>query len=141
LLRDSADEPNPTDQAAGGSHRIVSGGLMKVAVTEKSGISVVSVSGKMMGGPDTGELDEKLYSLLAKGNKNAVVDLLNCEWINSSGLSILIHHYKKFKDAGGELRLANLTDKIERIMVISRLTEVFSVHDTLEEAVAAAKGK
>ncbi len=112
---------------------------MKVTVSEKNGVSVVSVSGKMMGGPDTGELDEKLYALLAKGNKNAVVDLLNCEWINSSGLSILIHHYKKFKDAGGELRLANLTDKIERIMVISRLTEVFSVHDTLDDAVAAAR--
>ncbi len=35
--------------------------------------------------------------------------------------------------------LANLTDKIERIMVISRLTEVFSVHDTLDDAVAASK--
>ncbi len=112
---------------------------MKVTLSEKNGISVISVSGKMMGGPDTGELDEKLYSLLAKGQKNAIVDLQNCEWINSSGLSILIHHYKKFKDAGGELRLANLTDKIERIMVISRLTEVFSVHDTLDEAVAASK--
>jgi anti-sigma B factor antagonist len=112
---------------------------MKVAVSEKNGVSVISVSGKMMGGPDTGELDEKLYALLAKGQKSAIVDLQNCEWINSSGLSILIHHYKKFKDAGGELRLANLTDKIERIMVISRLTEVFSVHDSLDDAVAAAK--
>lgn len=112
---------------------------MKVSLSEKNGISVISVSGKMMGGPDTGELDEKLYALLAKGQKHAVVDLRNCEWINSSGLSILIHHYKKFKDAGGELRLANLTDKIERIMVISRLTEVFSVHDTLDDAVAASK--
>lgn len=112
---------------------------MKVSLSEKNGISVISVSGKMMGGPDTGELDEKLYALLAKGQKHAVVDLQNCEWINSSGLSILIHHYKKFKDAGGELRLANLTDKIERIMVISRLTEVFSVHDTLDDAVAASK--
>lgn len=114
---------------------------MKVAVSEKNGVSVISVSGKMMGGPDTGELDEKLYSLLGKGQKNAVVDLKNCEWINSSGLSILIHHYKKFKDAGGELRLANLTDKIERIMVISRLTEVFSVHNSLDEAVSAAAKK
>ncbi len=114
---------------------------MKVAVTEKSGISIVAVSGKMMGGPDTGELDEKLYSLLAQGKKSAIVNLQQCEWINSSGLSILIHHYKKFKDAGGELRLANLTDKIERIMVISRLTEVFSVHDSLDEAVAAAANK
>ena len=112
---------------------------MKVAVSEKNGVSIISVSGKMMGGPDTGELDEKLYALLAKGQKNAIVDLQSCEWINSSGLSILIHHYKKVRDAGGELRLANLTDKIERIMVISRLTEVFSVYDSLDEAVAASK--
>lgn len=112
---------------------------MKVSVSEKDGVSVVAVSGKMMGGPDTGELDEKLYSLLGKGARNAVVDLGECEWINSSGLSILIHHYKKFREAGGELRLANLTDKIERIMVISRLTEVFSVHDSLEDAIAAAR--
>ena len=114
---------------------------MKVSVSEQDGISVVGVSGKMMGGPDTGELDAQLYSLLGKGVKGAVVDLKNCEWINSSGLSILIHHYKKFRDSGGELFLANLTDKIERIMVISRLTEVFTVFDTLDEAVAAAKAK
>jgi anti-sigma B factor antagonist len=117
------------------------GGLMKVAVSEQNGISIISVSGKMMGGTDTGELDAQLYGLLGRGVKGAVVDLKNCEWINSSGLSILIHHYKKFRDAGGELFLANLTDKIERIMVISRLTEVFTVFDTLDDAVVAAKTK
>jgi anti-sigma B factor antagonist len=112
---------------------------MKVSASEREGVSIVSVSGKMMGGPDTGELDGKLYDLINKGSKRAVVDLSNCEWINSSGLSILIHHYKKFKDAGGELVLANLTDKIERIMVIARLTEVFSVYDSVDEAVKAGK--
>lgn len=112
---------------------------MKVSVSERDGVSIVTISGKMMGGPDTGELDEKLYALLGKANKNAIVDLAGCEWINSSGLSILIHHYKKFKEAGGELRLANLTDKIERIMVISRLTEVFTVYDSLEEGIQKSK--
>lgn len=110
---------------------------MKVTVTEKNGISVVAVAGKLMGGSDTGELDEKLYALLGKGSKKAVVDLAQCEWINSSGLSILIHHYKKFRDADGELRLANLTDKIERILVIARLTEVFKVYDNVDEAIAS----
>lgn len=112
---------------------------MKVAVEERDGVNVVSVSGKMMGGPDTGELDEKLYTILGKGNKQAVIDLAKCEWINSSGLSILIHHYKKFNEAGGELRLANLTSKIERILVISRLTEVFKSYDSLDEAIASFK--
>jgi anti-sigma B factor antagonist len=112
---------------------------MKVSVDQKDDIQVVSVSGKMMGGPDTGELDEKLYSILGKGHKQAVINLENCDWINSSGLSILIHHYKKFRDAGGELRLANLTNKIERILVISRLTEVFNTYDSVDEAVASFK--
>jgi anti-sigma B factor antagonist len=107
---------------------------MKVNITEQNGVAIISIQGKMMGGPDTGELDEKLYSLLGRGIKIAIVDLKGCEWINSSGLSILIHHYKKFRDAGGELKLANLTDKIERIMVISRLTEVFNVYESIEAA-------
>jgi anti-sigma B factor antagonist len=112
---------------------------MKVTVTEQNNIAVIAIQGKMMGGPDTGELDEKLYAMLGKGNKTTIVDLAGCEWINSSGLSILIHHYKKYRDAGGELKLANLTDKIERIMVISRLTEVFKVYDTLEAALKDSK--
>ncbi len=107
---------------------------MKLNISEQNGVAVIVIQGKMMGGPDTGELDERLYALLGKGTKNAIVDLSGCEWINSSGLSILIHHYKKFRDAGGELKLANLTDKIERIMVISRLTEVFKVYDSVEKA-------
>ena len=110
---------------------------MKLNTYEKDGIDVVEVKGQLMGGPDTGELDEKLYSIIGKEKKKAVVDLKDCDWINSSGLSILIHHYKKFKDSGGELKLANLTNKVERLLVISRLTEVFDVKDSVEEAIDA----
>jgi anti-sigma B factor antagonist len=112
---------------------------MKLNTYDKDGVFVVEVKGQLMGGPDTGELDEKLYSIIGKDVKKAVVDLKDCDWINSSGLSILIHHYKKFKDAGGELKLANLTNKVERIMVISRLTEVFDVRDSIEDAIKAFK--
>jgi anti-sigma B factor antagonist len=110
---------------------------MKVNAYQKDGIWVVEVKGQLMGGPDTGELDEKLYAIIGKGNKKAIVDLGGCDWINSSGLSILIHHYKKFKDSEGELKMANLTKKVERIMVIARLTEVFDVKDSVDEAIAA----
>ncbi len=112
---------------------------MKVNAYEEDGVWVVEVKGQLMGGPDTGELDEKLYAIIGKGSKKAIVDLGNCDWINSSGLSILIHHYKKFKDADGELKMANLTKKVERVMVIARLTEVFDVRDSVEDAIAAFK--
>jgi anti-sigma B factor antagonist len=114
---------------------------MKIVVTEKNGISVIAISGKILGGPDTGELDEKLYTFLAKGVNKACIDLAQCEWINASGLSILTHHYKKFRDAGGELVLACLKDKIERVLIISRLTEVFRTFDSVEKAVDDFTGK
>jgi len=110
---------------------------MKVSSYEKDGVWVVEIKGQLMGGPDTGELDDKLYSIIGQGCKKAVVDLGGCDWINSSGLSILIHHYKKYKDSDGELKMANLTKKVERILVIARLSEVFDVKDSVDEAIAA----
>ena len=110
---------------------------MKVKTWEKDGVSILEPHGKLMGGPDTGELDEKLYALLGRGAKNVIIDLGQTDWINSSGLSILIHHWKKFQDAGGSLRMANLTQKIQKIMVIAKLTTVFETFDTLDEALAS----
>ena len=112
---------------------------MKVKEYEKSGVTILEPKGKMMGGSDTGELDEKLYSLLGKGSKNVVIDLGATDWINSSGLSILIHHWKKYNDEGGHLRLANLTQKIEKILVISKLTSVFETYESLDDAIASFK--
>lgn len=112
---------------------------MKVKEYVKDGITVLEPKGKLMGGSDTGEIDEKLYTLLGKGSKDVVIDLGQTDWINSSGLSILIHHWKKYNDVGGHLRLANLTQKIEKILVISKLTSVFETYETLDDAIASFK--
>lgn len=113
---------------------------MKLKAYEKDGVAVLEPTGKLMGGSDTGELDERLYALLGRGQLKVVIDLGRTDWMNSSGIAILIHHWKKFKDAGGNLRLANLTKKIEKIMIIAKLTTVFDVHDSLEEAIQSFNG-
>jgi anti-sigma B factor antagonist len=113
---------------------------MKVKAYEKDGIAIIAPSGKLMGGADTGELDEKLYALLGKGQLRVIIDLASTDWMNSSGIAILIHHWKKYHDAGGQLKLANLTKKIEKIMVIAKLTTVFEVHDTLDDAIKSYRG-
>lgn len=112
---------------------------MKVRTYSKDGVEVLEPKGKFLGGTDTGELDEKLYSLLGKGVKAVVIDLGSTDWMNSSGIAILIHHYKKFRDQGGQLKLANLTKNIEKILVIAKLTSVFETYDSLDEAVASFK--
>lgn len=112
---------------------------MKFNHYEKNGIDVIEVKGKIMGGEDFTELDDKLYALIGKGRNRAVVDLSGCDWINSTGLGRLIHHATTFRDMKGELKLANLTEKIDKIITITRLSQVFDVADTVDEAIARFK--
>ena len=112
---------------------------MKVKAYEQDGIQIIEARGKFLGGADTGELDERLYALLGRQEKKVIIDLGKADWINSSGIAILIHHWKKFRDIGGSLRLARLTEKIEKILIISKLTTVFDTYDSLEEAIASFK--
>jgi anti-anti-sigma factor len=112
---------------------------MKIRTHSVDGVEVVEPRGKLLGGEDTGELDQRHYSLLGRDVTSVVVDLVHTDWMNSSGLAILLHHYKKFRDKGGNLVLANLTNKIERILVISRLALVFQSFDSVDEAVGSFK--
>lgn len=108
---------------------------MKFNHREQEGVDIIEIKGKIMGGDDFSGLDDKLYALLGKGRVKAVVDLSKCDWINSTGLGRLIHHSTTFKARGGELKLANLTQKIEQIITITRLSEVFDVTDSVDEAI------
>jgi len=112
---------------------------MKFNHYEKDGVDIIEIKGKIMGGDDFLPLDDKLYALIGKGRKKAIIDLAGCDWINSTGLGRLIHHSTTFKEKNGELKLANLTEKIDKIMTITRLTEVFDTADSIEDALASFK--
>ncbi len=112
---------------------------MKIKSYTKDDVVILELAGKLVGGRDVGELDEKFYSLLGKKQKKVILDLGKTDWIASSGISILIHHYTKFKEIGGNLKLANLTRKIQEIIVITKLTLIFEVYDTLETALDSFK--
>ena len=112
---------------------------MKINSYTKDDVVILEPRGKLIGGQDVGELDEKLYALLAKGQKKVIIDLGKTPWIYSSSICILIHHYIKFKEIGGSLKLANLTRKIQQIMAITKLILVFEVYDTLEAALDSFK--
>ena len=102
-----------------------------------NGVNVVEPHGKLMGGSDTDDLDNRLTRLLGQGAKRVVLDLGDTKWINSAGLGVLIHQWNAFHEAGAELRLANLTKKALDVLVISRLATVFSCYDSRDDAIAS----
>jgi len=102
-------------------------------------IVILSLKGNLMGEPDTTDLRDKIYSLLQDNFINIVLDLAKVKWVNSSGLGTLISSMTSIKNKGGELRLANVTDKVESLFVITQLIKVFKTYETVDRAVASFK--
>jgi anti-sigma B factor antagonist len=66
--------------------------------------------------------------------RQVIVDLEGLEFIDSSGLAALVRGRKHARHAGGDLLLAAPQRQVQRILAITRLTEVFSVHPCVEDA-------
>ena len=112
---------------------------MRLTDREQDGVVVLEPKGKIMGGPDASLLHDKLYEFIEKDKKRVVIDLSQVDWMNSTGLGILISGYTTLRNTDGELKLANVTDKIQSLLTITKLVTVFEAYDTVDEAVKSFK--
>lgn len=110
---------------------------MKINEKTVNGVVVLELSGKIMGGPDATLLNDKLHDLIEKGQTKIIADLQNVNWMNSSGLGILIGGLTTMRNSGGDLKLANITDRIQSLLMITKLLTVFESFDTIDKAVAS----
>lgn len=102
-------------------------------------VAVISLKGNLMGEPDTTEVRDKIYSLLQDEVKKIVLDLGKVKWVNSSGLGTLIAAMTSVKNKGGDMRLANVTEKLESLFMITQLIKVFKTYESVDRAVASYK--
>jgi len=110
---------------------------MKYTVTEKKGLVVLALSGKIMGGPEATEINDVINRLIDEKKNKIVIDLKNVELMNSSGLGILIGAVTLLKNNQGGLRLIQVPDKIQALLKSTKLNTVFEISNTFEEAVAS----
>jgi len=108
---------------------------MKLSDRELDGVVILEPKGKIMGGPDASLLHDKLHECIEQGKKSVVIDLARVDWMNSTGLGILISSYTTLRNNQGMLKLANVTDKIQSLLTITKLVTVFDTYDSVDEAV------
>jgi anti-sigma B factor antagonist len=106
-------------------------------VTEQNGIVIIALSGKIMGGPEAGQINEQINNFIDKGKIRIIIDLQNVEWMNSSGLGILIGVITTLKNNNGKLVVTNVSDRILNLLKITKLVSVFEIKDDLDSALAA----
>jgi anti-sigma B factor antagonist len=110
---------------------------MKFKTKELKGVTVIALAGNILGGPDATALNTHLHSLLTEQRVHIVIDLKAVDFINSSGLSILIGGLTAVRKTGGDLKLARASSKIENLLKMTKLLNVFELHKTVQNAVEA----
>jgi anti-anti-sigma factor len=110
---------------------------MKVRMGKSGDFSVIVVNGKMMGGLDAQELEGHLSEAL-QTEHSAVVDLSKCEWLSTTELGMLLYYYRQFGRENLEvyLVLSPTEGRLERLIMVTGLAEVFKIYKSLDEAIA-----
>ena len=107
---------------------------MKAKIYEQFNAAVIELKGKVEGGPFASEFKETLLDLVNKGKKNIIVDMSDIKFINSNGIGILVSGYTTVKNGGGELKLVNSSSKVNGVLSITKLNQVFKNYTSLDEA-------
>ncbi len=110
---------------------------MKIEEKIENHLAILKIAGNIMGDPESEELHEKVRSLIDDGIKQVVFNLQDVKWMNSAGLGILITCLATLKNNNGVLKLAEVTKKIESLLVITQLNRIFEIYDSVEKAVAS----
>jgi anti-sigma B factor antagonist len=112
---------------------------MEFTQAQHGSVTVIQLKGNLLGGPDAATLNKNLHALIGQGTHQVVIDLAGVEFMNSSGLGMLIGSASTMKSAGGALKLANVSKKILGLIKITKLTAVFETFDSVEAAVGSFK--
>jgi anti-sigma B factor antagonist len=110
---------------------------MNYELSEKGTIVILSLFGKIMGGPEATEINDRINQFIDEKKLKIVIDLQEVEWMNSSGLGILIGAVTLLKNNKGDLRLINVSERIRNLLKITKLETVLERCGSLEEAADA----
>jgi anti-sigma B factor antagonist len=83
------------------------------------------------------KLREQLVDLVNAGRYHLVVDMEGVEFLDSTGLGVLVGGLKRVRAHDGSLRLVCTQERILKVFRITGLTKVFPIHDTVSEALTA----
>ena len=109
---------------------------LKISNKTANGVMVVYCSGRIVFGEETASLRETVKNLLAE-NKQVVLNLGGVSYIDSGGLGTLVGLYTSARAAGGNVKLANLTQRVRDQLVLTKLVTVFEFYDSEEQAIAS----
>ncbi|HXG88800.1 MAG TPA: STAS domain-containing protein [Vicinamibacterales bacterium] len=108
---------------------------MNLSERKVGGVTVIDVSGKMAAGDGAGNLKDKVTSLVFQGEKNIILNVAELSYVDSSGLGEMVACHGTAIRGGGTVKIANMGKRLQDLMVMTKLLNVFEAHDSEDAAV------
>jgi anti-sigma B factor antagonist len=115
--------------------------MAELEVTERQAgdVTILDMNGSVRMGEGAIALRNSIRGLIDGGKKKILLNLGGVKNIDSSGIGELIANYTTISRDGGQLKLLNLTDKIQNLLVITKLLTVFDSYDNESDALNSFK--
>jgi anti-sigma B factor antagonist len=106
--------------------------------TKKVGsVCVLVPSGRIVIGEEVTALREKIKDLLAQGQKNILLNFSSVSYIDSTGVGALVGSFTTIRNQGGQMKLSNLSQRVQDILLVTKLLTVFDVYEKEEDGTAS----
>jgi anti-sigma B factor antagonist len=102
---------------------------MNITTREVSHVTIVDIKGRITLGDETERLRETVRNLISEGKKKIILNLADVDFIDSSGVGELVSSFTAVRNAGGDLKLLNLTKKVQDVLNVTKLYTVFDVKE------------
>ena len=107
---------------------------LEVKERQAGDVTILDMKGAVRIGEGSIELRDAIRRLAGEGKKKVLLNLAGVNYVDSSGIGELIANYTTISRQGGQLKLLNLTDRIQNLLVITKLLTVFDAYDNEAEA-------
>jgi anti-sigma B factor antagonist len=102
-------------------------------------VVILDLSGRITMGEGALVLRNNIQKLLADGDRKVLLNLSDVNYIDSSGLGELVTSFTTVRNQGGELKLLNLTRRVQDLLQITKLLTVFEAFNSEAEALKTLK--
>lgn len=106
--------------------------MFEVKILENSKYLWVELKGKLMTEENGGEMFNLICDKLSENRSIVILNLLNLEYINSSGFNNILKILTKSRNLGGDSILCNLNSVIEKLLITTKLNTIFVVQNQIE---------
>jgi len=108
---------------------------MEFSTRQLDGVMIVDLKGRITLGEGSAAVRDTVRDLLSKGMKRILLNLGGVNYIDSSGVGELVKTHTTIQNKGGELKLANLNQRVHDLLQITRLSAVFDIQKDVASAI------